>query len=275
MYSATALVPDVYLLSWRWATWETIWRSVLRMHEWIKVCMHKARLLGEFWPTFESHRIRKRRLVTSQSLLGLEQTFQCPRSICKYRFKPFLQTLALQLLKLNLTAWKAAPPLDRNNNHPPCTACRTGLQLHHRPVSPPQPPQPPHPPTNSFSNFSLPANSIWHSYTYPGAWINSFVAGGLIYLHYTPHEKWTSPWHTYLPIIVLFLLSNVFLALVPFIPPTGPADPNGYPYFIFPVVGVGVLLLGVIYWAGWTKILPRVGGYKVVAERKVLEDGAE
>lgn len=114
-----------------------------------------------------------------------------------------------------------------------------------------------------------------HSYTYPGAWINSFVAGGLLYLHYTPSEKWTSPWHTYLPIIIIFLFSNVFLAIVPFIPPTGAADPNGYPYYIFPVVGVGVLLLGVVYWAGWTKILPRVGGYKVVVEREVLEDGAE
>lgn len=123
--------------------------------------------------------------------------------------------------------------------------------------------------------FSFHANSIWHSYTYPGAWINSFVAAGLIYLHYTPHEKWTSPWHTHLPIIVLFFLSNVFLAIVPFIPPTGAVDPNGYPYYVFPVVGVGVLLLGVAYWAGWTKILPRVGGYRVVAERRVLEDGAE
>lgn len=40
-------------------------------------------------------------------------------------------------------------------------------------------------------------------------------------------------------------------------------------------MGVGVLVLGAVYWAGWTKILPRVGGYKVVVEREVLEDGAE
>ena len=36
-----------------------------------------------------------------------------------------------------------------------------------------------------------------------------------------------------------------------------------------------MLLVGVAYWAGWTKILPRVGGYKVVVERQVLDDGAE
>lgn len=112
-------------------------------------------------------------------------------------------------------------------------------------------------------------------YTYPGAWINTFVAAGLIYLHYAPSEKWTSPWHSYLPVIVLFFLANLFLAVVPFIPPIGSSDPDGYPYFVFPVVGVGVLLLGAVYWAGWTKLLPKLGGYRVEAERRVLEDGAE
>ncbi|MCJ1468578.1 hypothetical protein MMC07_007207 [Pseudocyphellaria aurata] len=118
-------------------------------------------------------------------------------------------------------------------------------------------------------------NFIIDLYTYPGAWINSFVAAGLIYLHYTPREQWTSPWHSHLPVIVLFFLSNAFLAVVPFIPPDGVTDPDGYPYYVFPVVGVGVLLLGAAYWAGWTKLLPKIGGYSVVSERTVLEDGAE
>jgi hypothetical protein len=111
-------------------------------------------------------------------------------------------------------------------------------------------------------------------YTYPGAWINAFVAAGLIYLHYSKRENWTSPWHTYLPIIVLYLLLNVFLAIVPFIPPDQ-LDPDGYPYYVFPVVGVGVLLLGVTYWFIWTKLLPRIGGYRIVGERTLLEGGGE
>ncbi|KAK8044637.1 amino acid transporter [Apiospora rasikravindrae] len=118
-------------------------------------------------------------------------------------------------------------------------------------------------------------NFIVQLYTYPGAWINAFVAGGLIYLHYKKSEQWTSPWHTYLPIAVLFLLSNVFLALVPFIPPEGDWNADGYPYYVFPVVGVGVLLLGGAYWVCWTKIWPAVGGYKVVAERIEDEEGNE
>jgi amino acid transporter len=118
-------------------------------------------------------------------------------------------------------------------------------------------------------------NFIVDLYTYPGAWINAFVAAGLIYLHYRKSERWTSPWHTYLPIIVLYFLANVFLALVPFIPPDGDWNAEGYPYYVFPVVGVGVLLLGAFYWLCWTKIWPRIGGYKVVAERHVADDGAE
>ena len=75
-------------------------------------------------------------------------------------------------------------------------------------------------------------------YTYPGAWINSFVAGGLIYLHYNKKENWTSGWHTYLPITLVFLLSNVFLVIVPFIPPDGDWDADGYPYYVFPTYEV-------------------------------------
>ncbi|KAF2792199.1 amino acid transporter [Melanomma pulvis-pyrius CBS 109.77] len=118
-------------------------------------------------------------------------------------------------------------------------------------------------------------NFIVDLYTYPGAWINGFVTAGLIYLHYNKREQWTSPWHTYLPISILYFLANLFLALVPFIPPDGDWNADGYPYYVFPVVGVGVLLLGVVYWACWTKLWPRVGGYKIATDRHIDADGAE
>ncbi|CAM1502597.1 Fc.00g073730.m01.CDS01 [Cosmosporella sp. VM-42] len=118
-------------------------------------------------------------------------------------------------------------------------------------------------------------NFIINLYTYPGAWINGFVTAGLIYLHYTKSENWTSPWHTFLPVAVIYLLSNIFLAIVPFIPPEGSWNADGYPYYSFPVVGVGVLILGGIYWTFWTRVLPRFGGYKIVAERSFDESGTE
>jgi hypothetical protein len=73
-------------------------------------------------------------------------------------------------------------------------------------------------------------------------------------------------------VAVLYLLANVFLAIVPFIPPDGDWNAEGYPYFVFPIVGVGVLLLGVAYWFAWTKVWPRFGGYRIVSER--YEDAA-
>lgn len=111
-------------------------------------------------------------------------------------------------------------------------------------------------------------------YTYPGAWINTFVAAGLMYLHFNrKKEQWDSPWHSWFPVNLVYMLSNIFLAVVPFIPPN--EESTSYPYYVFPVVGVGVLLLGALYWAVWTKLLPRLGGYKVVSERRVLENGGE
>ncbi|RKL16423.1 hypothetical protein BFJ68_g5035 [Fusarium oxysporum] len=127
----------------------------------------------------------------------------------------------------------------------------------------------------AFVALSNLGNVLAVSYTYPGSWINGFVTAGLIYLHYKKSENWSSPWHTYLPISIIYLLANVFLALVPFIPPDGDWNADGYPYYVFPVVGVGVLILGGVYWSFWTKILPRIGGYKVVADRTFDDSGVE
>lgn len=111
-------------------------------------------------------------------------------------------------------------------------------------------------------------------YTYPGAWINTFVAAGLIYLHLNREkEQWDSPWHSFFLINLIYMLSNIFLAVVPFIPPED--NTTSYPYYVFPVVGVGVLVFGAIYWAVWTKLLPFIGGYKVISERVISEDGSE
>lgn len=118
-------------------------------------------------------------------------------------------------------------------------------------------------------------NFIVNLYTYPGSWINGFVCAGLIYLQWKKSENWTSPWHTYLPITVVYLLANIFLAVTPFIPPNGSWNADGYPYYVFPVVGVGVLLLGVVYWVCWTKIWPAIGGYKIVATRIIDDHGVE
>ena len=44
---------------------------------------------------------------------------------------------------------------------------------------------------------------------------------------------------------------------------------------MFPVVGLGVLSVGVIYWYLCAKVLPKLGNYKIYVERETLEDGNE
>ncbi|KAF4510261.1 hypothetical protein G6O67_002163 [Ophiocordyceps sinensis] len=111
--------------------------------------------------------------------------------------------------------------------------------------------------------------------TYPPTWIQAFVTAGLIWLQYNKWENWNSPWHTPLPISIAYLLSNVFLMIVPLMPPRGDWNAGGYPYYVLPVVGVGVLLLGAVYWALWAKVLPCLSGSKVVCERAFDEEGVE
>lgn len=112
---------------------------------------------------------------------------------------------------------------------------------------------------------SLPTDTT-HRYTYPGAWINTFVAGGLVYLRLSKSENWSSPWHTYLPVPIIYLCLNIFLVVTPFIPPNSDWNADGYPYYAFPLVGTGVLLLGVVYWLLWTRVWPRWSGDGGVAE---------
>ncbi|KAK3399812.1 amino acid/polyamine transporter I [Sordaria brevicollis] len=118
-------------------------------------------------------------------------------------------------------------------------------------------------------------NFLVNLYTYPGVWINGFVSGGLIFLHFFRRDTWKPTWRCWEPILIIFFLLNVFLAVVPFIPPVGDWNAEGYPYYVFPIVGVAVLLLGATYWLLWTKVWPWFRGHRIVAERIIDEDGNE
>jgi hypothetical protein len=101
------------------------------------------------------------------------------------------------------------------------------------------------------------------------------VGGALVHL-YLHREKynWNPPVRATLPVAVFFLLSNIYLAVAPFVPPTG--DQNIYeslPYYLHCVVGIGILVAGVVYWLFWAQIIPRLGGYTLDSEVIVGDDG--
>jgi hypothetical protein len=115
--------------------------------------------------------------------------------------------------------------------------------------------------------------------SYPLAVVNVFVAGALIHLYRFPTsasrpEPWNPPVRATLPVVVFFLLSNIYLVVAPFVPPS--AGQNVYehlPYYLHCVVGIGILCAGAVYWVFWAVLLPRIGNYELTRETIVREDG--
>ena len=110
--------------------------------------------------------------------------------------------------------------------------------------------------------------------SYQGACFSALICGGLLWLQYRKSEHWESPFHSYLPFTLIALLSSLILVSVPFMPPAA-GKGGSIPYFVFPVVGLGTLFIGVGYWVVYAKVLPRIGGYEISVEREVREDGME
>lgn len=112
--------------------------------------------------------------------------------------------------------------------------------------------------------------------SYQGACLATLVGGGLLYLQYRKSENWTSPFHCHILFTLVFVLSNVISLIVPFIPPKeGNGAFESIPYYVFPLIGFAILILGVIYWFGFLKVFPRLVGYKFLVEREILVDGSE
>ncbi len=121
-------------------------------------------------------------------------------------------------------------------------------------------------------------NAMSSLISYPLAIVNTFVAGGLLHL-YLHRESWN--WHppisATLPVVVFFLLSNIYLVVAPFVPPeNGQNVYQNLPYWIHCVVGFGIILAGGVYWLFWAIILPSIGKYELVQEKFVDDlDGWE
>ncbi|KAL4063007.1 amino acid/polyamine transporter I [Scleroderma yunnanense] len=109
---------------------------------------------------------------------------------------------------------------------------------------------------------------------YPIQFVNLFIVTGLFWL------RWSKPHHprpfkeVWWPAAVFYLASSVFLLVAPLLPPiNGVGDTPPLPYYLYCVVGAGILLVGPVYWAGWRIVLPRIFGYTLVPRKETLKDG--
>ncbi|KAI0078614.1 high affinity methionine permease [Panus rudis PR-1116 ss-1] len=108
---------------------------------------------------------------------------------------------------------------------------------------------------------------------YPQQIINLFIIVGLFWLRWKkPHA--VRPFKVWWPFSVFFLAAAVFLLVAPFIKPSnGVGDTPPLPYYLYCLVGIAIMATGVLWWAGWRILLPKVFGYELVPRKEVLEDG--
>ncbi|KIY63423.1 APC amino acid permease [Cylindrobasidium torrendii FP15055 ss-10] len=86
--------------------------------------------------------------------------------------------------------------------------------------------------------------------------------------------KWDPPFKASRVVVVTFMLVNVFLLAMPFVPPK---DGRGYyqnmPYYAHALAGCLLSIIGVIYWYLWSRIMPSLGKYRLERDWVVGEDG--
>ncbi|KAG1903044.1 amino acid transporter [Suillus fuscotomentosus] len=108
---------------------------------------------------------------------------------------------------------------------------------------------------------------------YPQQIINLFIVIGLFYLRWKKPDA-VRPFKVWWPLAVFFLAAAVFLLVAPFLrPPGGVGDTPPLPYYLYCLVGIAIMLAGVLYWAVWRILLPKVFGYKLVPRKEKLDDG--
>ena len=98
-----------------------------------------------------------------------------------------------------------------------------------------------------------------------------FVGAGLIWLYFHRESYgWNPPFKASLPVAIFFTLSNIYLVVAPFVPPSeGQNIYVSLPYYTHCVVGIGIIAAGGVYWLFWAKVLPYIGKYRLVREVQV------
>ncbi|KAG1860073.1 amino acid transporter [Suillus subluteus] len=67
---------------------------------------------------------------------------------------------------------------------------------------------------------------------------------------------------------------NQTVLIAPFLKPAnGVGDTPPLPYYLYCLVGIAVMVAGVLYWAAWRIVLPKVFGYELVPRKERLDDG--
>ncbi len=87
---------------------------------------------------------------------------------------------------------------------------------------------------------------------YPVSVISVAIASGLLYLHRTPSERWTSPFRAPRAAIIIFATSNCLLLILPWVPPAGGrGESERFAYYAYPLSALAVIGSGALFWLWW------------------------
>ncbi|KAI1413048.1 high affinity methionine permease [Hypoxylon sp. FL1857] len=107
---------------------------------------------------------------------------------------------------------------------------------------------------------------------YPSSVISMFVVVGLFILRWEAPNA-NRPFKVWWPVAGVFAAGQAFLLIAPFLYPPGGKGDTSLPYWLYPIVGIAVLVAGVVYWAFWWKVLPKIGRYSFQERKVELKDG--
>ena len=83
---------------------------------------------------------------------------------------------------------------------------------------------------------------------------------------------WDPPFRCPWPIMVLFILGDLFLLAAPLIKPH--TYSSSIPYYLSSVVSLGIIFLGVPYYLLRFVVVPRIFGYTLWPQQRALPDGS-
>ncbi|RAH43656.1 amino acid transporter [Aspergillus brunneoviolaceus CBS 621.78] len=110
--------------------------------------------------------------------------------------------------------------------------------------------------------------------SYPMCLMLTAITVGLVRMRLTrTGEGWSSSYPAPWPVIGFYLAANTFLLAMPFVPPNSSA--SRIPYWLSPVVALGILGLGVVYYLLRFAVLPWLFGYSLHPVTKDLTDGSQ
>ncbi|KAH7591655.1 Amino acid permease [Nakaseomyces glabratus] len=120
-------------------------------------------------------------------------------------------------------------------------------------------------------------NIILNLISYPMNIVNFVISAGLLWIYWQRRQgkiEWNPPIKAGVFITTFFMLSNVYLIVAPYIPPThGESVYEHAPYWIHCVVAWGIFAFGGFYWLVWAKLLPRWGHYRLESKEVLGDDG--